>query len=189
MAMSRSERTELKSVVKNQFRVLRREVEQRKGELLAQAYAEIERRTQEDEDLRAVVEFEVSEAVSDCNSMINNILRAHNLLDDDGREREFVEDPILWGRRYGATGRNGKKEQLSQAAHLDLEAQVRNAMTKIDRQEADLLRDLAVGSLESDEAKAFLRSIPTVGQLVPEVRLAELEAAWQELEMGEGDDD
>jgi hypothetical protein len=187
--MSRTERNELKSVVKGQFKVLRREVEQRRGELLAEAYAEIERRTQEDEDLRAVVDFEVSEAVSECNRMINDILRAHNLMHEDGRERDFVDEPILWGRRYGGGGMNTKKVQLSQAAHLDLEAHVRNAMTKIDRQEADLLRDLAVGALESDEARAFLSTIPTVGELVPQVRMAEIEAALGDIEMDEGDDD
>lgn len=45
------------------------------------------------------------------------------------------------------------------------------------RQEADLLRSLAVDALESDEARSFLGRIPTVGELVPSVRLAELASA------------
>lgn len=183
MTMSKTERAELKSVVRNQFKVLRREVEQRKDELLAEAYTEVERRTKEDEDLRAVVEFEVAEAVAECNRMINDILRGHGMMHEDGREREFVAEPHLWGRWMGGT----KKDQLSQAARLDLQARVRDAMTQIDRQEADLLRDLAVGALESDEARGFLNQIPLVGQLVPKVRMAEIEAALHDL--GDLDDD
>lgn len=183
MTMSKTERTELKSVVRNQFRVLRREVEQRKDELLAEAYAEVERRTRQDEDERAVVDFEVSEAVSECNRMINDILRAHDMMHEDGRDREFIQEPHLWGRFMGGT----KKDQLSQAARLDLQAHVKDALTRIDRQEADLLRDLAVGSLESDEAKMFLSQIPLVAQLVPKVRLAEIEAAFTAEDFDEED--
>jgi hypothetical protein len=186
MAMSRTERSELKSVVRNQFKVLRKEVEQRRDELLAEAYAEIERRTEEDEALRAAIEFEVAEAVGECNRMINDILKGHGLMHADGREREFVTEPHLWGPRYSQTAT--KKDQLSHAAQLDLQAHVRDAMNAIDRQEADLLRDLAVGALESEEARAFLSQIPTVGQLVPRIRMAEIEAALQDLGVDEEDE-
>lgn len=46
-------------------------------------------------------------------------------------------------------------------------------MTKTE--EADLLRSLAVGVVESDEARQFLTDIPTVAQLVPSTRLLEIE--------------
>jgi hypothetical protein len=44
----------------------------------------------------------------------------------------------------------------------------------VERQEADLLRTLAVEALESEEARAFLKMIPSVAELVPSTRLNEL---------------
>lgn len=40
-----------------------------------------------------------------------------------------------------------------------------------------MLRTLAVGAIESEEARAFLAAIPSVSELVPAARLAELEAS------------
>jgi hypothetical protein len=48
---------------------------------------------------------------------------------------------------------------------------------QLDRKEADLLRRMAIEALESEEAVALIASIPIVSDLVPSVRLAEIEAA------------
>ena len=69
---------------------------------------------------------------------------------------------------------------LTNALNTGLDAQARGALLTLERQEADLLRQLALGALESEEARAFLASIPTVGELVPASRLAEIEAAFDE---------
>lgn len=55
---------------------------------------------------------------------------------------------------------------------------MRAALLRLSRQEADLLSELAIGVLESAEARAFLGAIPTVGELVPAARLAQLEAQF-----------
>ncbi len=49
------------------------------------------------------------------------------------------------------------------------------AQLTLDRQEADLLRSLALEGLETPAARAFLERIPTVGELVPSARLREIE--------------
>jgi len=67
--------------------------------------------------------------------------------------------------------------EYPQAAISDLNFKVRTAVLRLDRTEADLLRELSLDALESDEAKAFLSSIPSVSELVPGVRLAEIEAS------------
>lgn len=45
----------------------------------------------------------------------------------------------------------------------------------VDEQEVRLLRQLSEGALDSDEARGFLGTIPTVGELVPRAALRELE--------------
>ena len=111
--ITKAERTELRSIVRGQFKVLRAEFVQRQAELLAELEQRIADRYGESDAGRAKVAW---------------------------RLREIVEEAIA-----------------------------------LDRQEADLLRTLAVGALESEEARAFLAAIPTVGQLVPAARLAELD--------------
>jgi hypothetical protein len=53
---------------------------------------------------------------------------------------------------------------------------VAGAKLRLNRQEADLLRDISLGALESDEARQFLTGIPAAAELVPLARMAELEA-------------
>jgi hypothetical protein len=55
---------------------------------------------------------------------------------------------------------------------------VQQALLALDRQEADLLRNLALDALETDAARGFLDRIPTVADLVPSRRLREIEAQF-----------
>ena len=70
--------------------------------------------------------------------------------------------------------------ELRRLANTRITAQVKGALLRLDRDEADLLRTLAVGAIESEEARIFLDRIPTVGELVSSARLAELEAGLQD---------
>ncbi len=126
MAITKGERTELRSVVKQQFKVLRAEVIQRQAELLTGVEDEIGEKYSEDDKVWADVQHRIQEAVLTANREVNNAL--------------YV-------------------------------------LLQLDRQEADLLRSLSVGALESEEAHRFLAAIPTVSELVPAARLAELERA------------
>jgi hypothetical protein len=74
---------------------------------------------------------------------------------------------------------------LTGALSTGIDAQARGAQLALERQEADLLRQLAMGALETEEARAFLRAIPSVGELVPASRLAEIEAAFDEEKGGQ----
>ena len=68
---------------------------------------------------------------------------------------------------------------LRHAALKDIEARAAAAVLSLSRQEVDLLEQLARVALESEEAMAFLASIPSVGELVPAARMDELEAALE----------
>ncbi len=175
MSMTKGERTELRSVVRQQFKVLRSEVAQRSAELKAEARGMLNDKETEDDKKRANVDFLVNQAVLEANRKINDILREQGFEVRGDTERMWLAAPTgMWGNKYAGGGTD--KDRLERQTAADIDAKVQSALTTIDRQEADLLRELAVGALESAEAHAFLACIPTVSQLVPSTRLAELAA-------------
>jgi len=81
-------------------------------------------------------------------------------------------------RAYGVNRQGEDRTQLHRALVAGVKQQVVAAALALDRQEADLLRALAMEGLESEAARAFLARIPTVAELVPAARLREIEAAY-----------
>lgn len=168
MTITKAERAELRSIVRQQFKVLRHEVEQRGVELLGDVEQEIAAKYREEDEAWGRATFVTNEALLEANRKVNDVFR--ELLGDAHREKMYVgahlpEQPVR------------HRLQLRHEAKTRLEARVKAALLQLDRQEADLLRNLAMGAIESDEARAFLTSIPSVGELVPAARLAELEAS------------
>lgn len=173
--ITKGERTELKSVVRNQFRVLRDEVLQREAELVADIDKEIAERWADRDVILSKVEEKLQALADEANTALRTYiaevdpersLEIHGFRAPEARHR--VED-------------SQQRMRLRAAAVSDLRARVGSANTKLGRQEADLLRTLAIGSLETDEARGFLNGIPSVAELVPASRL-------QEIEAGLGDD-
>lgn len=175
MTITKAERTELRSIVRQQFKVLRHEVEQRGVELLADLAGEIQDRYNDEDEAWGVASHKTQEAVLEANRAVNDIYR--ELLGDRHVERMYVgaQVPQQPTKHRMWLHREGQKR---------VEASVKAALLQLDRQEADLLRNLAIGALESDEARAFLTTIPAVGELVPAARLAELEAALDDTDEG-----
>lgn len=169
--ITKAERTELRSIVRQQFKVLRGEVEQRGLELLAELLGQVNAKYADEDSAWGGAAHKAHEAVLEANRAVNDIYR--ELLGDKHIEEMFVGSrlPTQPYRHRRLLESEGKKR---------MEANVAAALLRLSRDEADLLRNLAVGALESDEARAFLTSIPTVGELVPVARLAELEAAFGE---------
>ena len=113
----------------------------------------------------------------EANRRINDALYTKGYQVKGGSERIWISAPRL-------EQPTKDKHQLRRVADSKIAAQVKAALLKLDRDEADMLRTLAVGAIESEEARAFLAAIPTVGELVPAARLAEIEASIR----GEDDD-
>ena len=175
--ITKTERNELKAVVRQQMKVLRAEVEQRKAELLADVDEQIVARFSEDDQKWADAAHLAHEAVMEANRKVNDAYR--ELTGDRHVERMYVQATVP---------QKPARERivLRKAAESRIEEQVAGALLKLQRQEADLIRTLAVGALESEEARAFLDSIPTVSELVPAARLAELEAGLDDVSTEEG---
>lgn len=169
--ITKGERTELRSIVKQQFKVLRSELEQRELEMDAEIEEEIVARFSADDTAWSVVQHRIHEAVMEANRQVNDALSEGGFQERGSTERMWIRSPDI-------RQPTEDKAQLRRLAHSRIVAQIKGAKLRLEREEADLLRTLAIGAIESEEARAFLSAIPTVGELVPASRLAELEATW-----------
>ena len=174
--ITKSERAELRTLIRHRFKVLRGEVAQRERELMAELEQKITAAYADDDKLWADIGFSIDQHVLEANRKANDTIR--NAIGKDAWPQEL--------RLITATDtRNARVRALQvglppagQARREGLariEATVKAANLTLDRQEVDLLTRLATGVLESDEARAFLAEIPTVSALVPADRLLELE--------------
>lgn len=170
----KAERAELRSLVKSQFKVLRAEVEQRQAEMLVDLDEQITARYAAWDKQWSDAMFLCNEAAMEANRKVNDILREHVEQPDGGRSEWVLIN-------FHAPARPDRRRmELRQSGVARIHAEVRAAYLRLDRDEADLLRTLTIGALESEEAKAFLNAIPTVGELVSRARLAELEAGLED---------
>jgi len=176
--ITKSERAELRSLIRQRFKVLRAEIEQRRAELLVELEQGITERFAEEDKAWADAAFLIEEAVREANRKANDVMRG--LL---GQAWPVHHDKGIVGTITSAIERpTQERRSLRYNGQQRISAQVQAAYLKLSQQEADLLTRLASGALESAEARAFLGEIPTVSSLVPAVRLLELE---QSLRPGE----
>lgn len=187
--ITKGERTELRSIVKGQFKVLRHEVEQRHAEMVADLDEQIAQRYAEVDGQRRALMWRSEEILQACSRELTDLFGGSGAVKGHDRAAEFgdlygqlgpevsIERPVRVGME-DVTWSKADRAQLRRAATERLAAQVKGAMLNLERREADLLRTLAVGAIESEEARSFLTGIPTVGELVPAARLSELEASF-----------
>lgn len=171
--ITKAERAELRSVVKQQFKVLRSELEQREQEMYAEIEDQItDRFSEQDQQWDAMI-HRWREIEREANRQVNDLLYEYGYQERGGSERQ-------WVNAIEPNPPTRKRTDLRVQAQSKVKAQAKGARLRLDREEADLLRTLSVGALESDEARSFLESIPTVGELVPAARIAELESSLDE---------
>lgn len=166
--ITKGERTELRSLIRQRFKVLRAEVEARRAELAVELEERIAAKFAAEDKLWADAMFLIEEATREANRKANDVLRGLDIDSfDTSREYRIVSarDIAKPTAERNVLMRNGTKR---------IEAQVKSALLQLDGQEADLLTRLVANGLETDEARAFLGEIPTVGALVPADRLLEL---------------
>lgn len=172
MTMTKADRQQLQTLIRRRFRVLRSDIEQRQAELLADMETQISQRYADDDQTWKAARHEVHEAILEANRRVNDAWR--RAIGDDHEEADYVRMIGVPPQRTAA-----ERHQLRRTAIARIDEQVHDAKLKLERQEVELLERLLVGGLESDEARAFLDTIPTVGELVPASRLAELDAGAQ----------
>ena len=188
--ITKGERTELRSIVRQQFKVLRHEVEQRQAELVAELDGKIADKYADEDRQQQALMFRAHEICEAAGREITDLLKGsgvvHGYADPHIRRAGEADPPEVSIERpvrvslETVSWSKADRHQLRRAAVARIEAEVKGALLNLERREADLLRTLAVGAIESAEARAFLEGIPSVAELVPAARLLELEAQFDE---------
>lgn len=168
--ITKTERAELRSLVRQQFKVLRAEVEQRRLEMIADLDQQLIDRYAAWDKQWSDAMFLCQERTLEANREINDLLR--EMIDQpDGGRSEYLLVHFTAPKKP-----DRRRTELLMSGRRRIDADVKAAQLRLDREETDLLRALTVTALESEEAAAFLGRIPAVGELVSMARLAELEA-------------
>lgn len=170
--MTKGERTELRSIVRQQFKVLAAEVCVRRSEFEAEVDRELAEKFADRDLARRRVEDQMAEITTEANSKIRASFDTEGFDITGVPFLEFHIPQIRWGD-------DGRYERR-RAAFAEIGARIQAALMQLQRQEADVLRTLAIDAIESEAAQQFLRSIPTVAELVPAQRLAALEASFED---------
>ncbi|NAE18304.1 hypothetical protein [Enterococcus hirae] len=181
--MSASERNELRRVIRARFKVLRAEVTRREQELNAEVELGLaERYAAQDAAISAAradlaraqteAQTELDELERRAAEIRGNLTSSIEAIAELLRTRHPELDVEVSYRSLKVSDRN--RAQVRRAATTSIPSRVADALLDLDRQEASLLERIAVGALESDAARDFLGSIPTVAALVPSARMYEL---------------
>ncbi len=174
-AMTPGDRRELRTVVRQRLKVLRADVAQRRMELLAEAERRLVEKYRHEDNAIDDLNFAIAEVVEKASREVTDLILAAR-----GESHGVsIRRPVrLQPPRLNTYSED--RAQLHRAMTAGVEAQVKTALLDLDRKEADLLQQLALHSIETEAARQFLAGIPSVGELVPEARLAEIEAAFDE---------
>ena len=175
-----AERRELRSVVRQQFKVLRAEVEQRRAELAAEAAEQVRRKYAAADKQVDDLNWRIEQIVDQANKDIRDAVKTVQGSSEGG---QWTWSGAL--RPPHINHQNEDRYALNSALTAGIDATAKQALLGLERQEADLLRQLALDALESEEAQAFLARIPAVSELVPASRLLEIEAQFDEEKGGQ----
>lgn len=168
--MTRAERNDLMGVVKLRARVARTQVAQHEARLLAQVEEELSAVYSSREEAWRDVTVEAARHVEEADAKIAAICR------DRGVREEFRPRLSLAWYGRGANADRERRGELRKLAQARIAAAAKEAKATIEAKSADVLTELVAGSLESEDARKFLETIPTPDQLMPPVTVAELEA-------------
>lgn len=178
--ITKGERSELRTLIRARFKVLRADIAQRETELYAELEDRLNDRCSAEDKGWADVGFLIAEAASEASRKANDIVRQHVGRDLWPKDYELVQPAVLSRIRGMITTSTPDRTQLRRTGHAHIAATIKAAQLELDRQEADLLTKLVTTGLESEDARAFLGQIPTVSSLVPSSRLLELEQSLKE---------
>lgn len=174
MTITKGERDELRRIVRQDFKVLAEEMKVRRAEMVAEIEQRVAQRFEPSDQAAEACQRQMGDIIQNANEAITKAIADLKAAADGYM---IAWNPLATPRLFVVPE---KREEMRRALIADLDARIAEATLRVHRQEADLLKGLASGALESDAAREFLASIPTVAQLVPADRLAELEAQFSQ---------
>lgn len=168
-----TERRELRAVVRNQMSVLRKEIAQREASLTAEMEKRLVERYQTDDTLANKFKADAKKLTAETNVKFAKLKEKYGELFSGGQwsGRDEYYTPHIYRRTED-------RDQLRRALAAGIKRELHNARVALDRQEADLLKDLALDALKTSAARAFLDRLPTAVDLMPAEKVREIEAQY-----------
>jgi hypothetical protein len=170
-AMTARERESLAKLVRLNEKVAKAAAKQRQAELRAEFEAQ----------LAAEYSFDEHETWKAAKAATDLALKAANeqisaTCATLGIPQEFA--PSLggyWSNR-GQNASAQRRAELTKVAVSRIEERYRSALTTIEAKSAEVQTRILVGGLTSEDARAFVESIPSAAALMPTITLVEIEA-------------
>jgi len=172
MAMQRREREDLERLSRDRERLAKAVVDQRAKELKAEFQDQLSACYSFDQDeVWKEAERIANEAVSQAQSVIAD--RCKQL----GIPADFAPGLNLYWHARGQNASKDRRAELTKRADTRIDAEAQRAKVKIGLAASEIRVQLLSGSLESEEAKRFLASMPSAEEMMPKFTLREIEDA------------
>lgn len=170
-AMTKGERTELGQLIRKREKVMRAQAQERSAALLAEFDVQSAKIHHWDEDaIWARAKDEAEKAVEEARLSV--AARCEKL----GIPVEFAPTlQLTWyGRGHNAVA--DRRAELRRAAKSKIDALEKEAITKIERLSLEAQTQVIASGLESEAAKTFLNSMPSMDALMPPVEIGEIQS-------------
>jgi hypothetical protein len=159
--MTVAERTELGKLVRLNAKVAKDDAEARGKWLLADAEAKLAARYKAEDEAWADITEAAEKAVEEADAAIAALCR------ERGIPEEFRPGLSLGWYGRGENASKARQAELRKVAQAEVEARVKQAKVEIDRATVEQLNRLTLAGLTSEEARAFISTMPTPEQLLP----------------------
>jgi hypothetical protein len=169
-SMTKAERDELVKLAKRRERTAKAGIEHRAAELLADVESQLASTYASSNELWVELTAEAKRLVDGIDAQIAQRCR------ELGVREEFRPGLSLSWYGRGENGDAQRRAELRKVAQTQITAESRRAKYVIEARTTDVLTELAAGAFHSDEAKAFLATIPTAVELMPTISVKALEA-------------
>lgn len=167
--LTRAERTDLLKVARMNARVAKSGIAAREAELMAEFESQLAAQYPANDPRWSAIVSEAERAVATADAAVREACRKAGI-----REEFRPRLDIHWYSR-GENGVASRRNELRKVAQAAISAAGKAAKLQIERTEADVCTSILSDGLRSEAAAAALSSIPTPEQLMPTLRLAEVE--------------
>jgi DNA primase len=167
--MSANERTELAKLLRARGRVVRNQIDAQKAVQLAKVEQQLAAKSDKYDDAWKELAVEVDEKIKQLDKQI--VASCH----DRGIPQQFRPQACLSWYGRGENASKERRAELRRMAQTTIEARAKTAKVQVDQKEAEVLGQIVLAGLTSEEAKRFITTMPTIEALMPQIELSELE--------------
>lgn len=175
--MTRRDREDLAKIARMRAKLAKDGIAARESAILADVEEQLAAVYKFDHDAWADITRHAQESIKEADAQIAQRCR------DLGIREEFRPELRLTWFGRGENASRDRRAEIRKTAQTRVAALSKEAKMAIDAKSAEILTELIAGGLESEDAKAFLATIPTAEQLMPRLTLPELETSARDSQM------